>query len=191
MPARSITLSSIFYFLLKNPTCYKKLEEEVDAVNLNQETPGQGSHIYSWAIAQSMPYLDACIREAMRMHSVERVPHDRVVPKGGLTICGHFIPEGTEVGVFGPVLHRRQEIFGADVDSYRPERWLEDSSRTERMRHSMFTFSYGKYTCLGQHISKLEVYKLVPTLIRAFRVSTSQYGPASNTTEKDLLDAPA
>ena len=123
-----------------------------------------------------MPYLDACIREAMRLHPVQRIPHDRVVPKGGMSIRGHWIPEGTDVGIFPTVLHRRRQVFGDDADVYRPERWLiADKEKTDRMKNSMFTFSYGKYNCLGKNISKMEMYKVIPTILRSFQV---RFGPA-------------
>jgi cytochrome P450 len=157
---------------LQNPNCYERLEQEIDAVEAEKLKKAGGLLLFPWAVAQTMPYLDACIREAMRLHPVERLPHGRIVPKGGLTICGQYMPEGTEVGIYTPVVHRSRRIFGDDVEIYRPERWLEESSKTERMRSSMFNFSYGRHTCLGQNISRLEVYKLVPSLLRTYKVSS-------------------
>ena len=101
----------------------------------------------------------------MRLHNVTRMPHDRVVPAGGLEIAGHNIPGGVDVGVAVSALHRRPEIFGPDVETYWPERWLEkDGDKLSRMRHTMFTFSQGKYNCLGKNITTMEMYKFVPSL---------------------------
>ncbi|PVH96823.1 cytochrome P450-like protein [Periconia macrospinosa] len=166
----AITLASIFYFLMKNPECYTRLQEEVDAITPDQLHTAGDSMVFPWRVAQTMPYLDACIREAMRLHPAQRIPHNRVVPEAGLVIRGQFIPGSTEVGIYPSVLHRRKEVFGDDVETYRPERWLEDSQKTERMKASMFTFSYGKYNCLGQNISRLEIYKLVPSVMRALQL---------------------
>ena len=128
--------------------------------------------VFSWATAQKLTYLDACICEAMRLHPVQRLPHDRAVPPGGMTICGHHVPAGTDVGVCSAVLHRRVEVFGEDVETYRPERWSEASAeQVQLMKNSMFTFSYGKYSCLGQNISKMEMYKFIPSVMRQFQVS--------------------
>jgi len=126
--------------------------------------------VFPWAVSQTLPYLDACVREAMRVHVVQRMPHDRVVPSTGLEICGHQIPAGTDVGIYAPVLHRRTEVFGKDADAYRPERWLEDEERTKHMKNSMFTFSYGKYNCLGKNISRMEMYKFIPSVLRRYEV---------------------
>jgi hypothetical protein len=35
----------------------------------------------------------------------------------------------------------------------------------------MFTFSHGKYNCLGKNISKIEIYEVILTLIKNFIVS--------------------
>ena len=105
------------------------------------------------------------------------MPHQRVVPSPGLVVCGQHIPFGTDVGVYGPVLHHRAEIFGDDVDTFRPERWLGDEEKVRKMKNSLFTFSSGKYNCLGKNIARMEVAKLVPSVMRAFEVSWRSHYP--------------
>ena len=168
----AITLSSVLYFLLKNPRCYTRLQREIDSVPAEHFSGTDEAPVITWTTAQTLPYLDACIREAMRLQPVARMPHDRVVPPGGMVICGHQVPGGTDVGIYGPVLHRRAEVFGDDVNVYRPERWLDGpAEKIEHMKHSMFTFSFGKYNCLGKNISKMEIYKFIPSVLRKFQVS--------------------
>jgi cytochrome P450 len=41
-----------------------------------------------------MPYLQAVIKEALRLHPAAALPLERVVPEGGATITGSFFPEG-------------------------------------------------------------------------------------------------
>lgn len=96
--------------------------------------------------------------------------YERIVPPAGAIICGHFVPGGTVVGCNPWVVQRNKTIFGEDVDTYRPERWLEDSERVKEMHRSMFQFGGGKHVCLGKNISILEISKLVPSLIRHFEV---------------------
>ena len=163
----AITASSIFYYLLKNPRCYNKLQEEIDAVTLDI-----AQEVFPNATTQAMPYLNACIDESMRLHTVTRIPHDRLVPPGGLEIAGHHVPEGTDVGVYGTVLQRHAGTFGDDVDVFRPERWLESEEKARHMHNAMFTFSAGKYSCLGKNLARMEISKLVPTVIRAFEVGS-------------------
>jgi cytochrome P450 len=48
----------------------------------------------SFKDTQVMPYLQAVIKEAMRLHSPTGLSMARIVPKGGATIAGQYIPEG-------------------------------------------------------------------------------------------------
>jgi len=75
------------------------------------------------------------------------------------------------------VLHRRAEIFGNDIDTFRPERWLEAKpDRLKEMKATMFQFGAGARTCIGKNISLLEIYKLVPTFLRNFEVALEDSG---------------
>lgn len=63
------------------------------------------------------------------------------MPPQGIDILGHYIPGGTIVGCNAWVLHRRVEVFGQDVDAFRPERWLEASpTQLSQMKATMFQF---------------------------------------------------
>jgi cytochrome P450 len=76
------------------------------------------------------------------------------------------------VGCNAWVLHRRPEVFGGDVDVFRPERWIEASpEKLKEMKATMFQFGAGARTCIGKNVSLLEVYKLVPSFLRRFEVS--------------------
>ena len=53
------------------------------------------------------------------------------------------MPGGTTVGVNAWVIHRNTEIFGKDIDVFRPERWLEaEGGQLEAMKKNLFSVSY-------------------------------------------------
>jgi cytochrome P450 len=66
--------------------------------------------------------------------------------------------------------------FGEDVDIFRPERWLGEEEKVRKMKNALFTFSSGKYNCLKKNIARMEIAKLVPSVIRAFEVSVCSPG---------------
>jgi len=175
----AITLSAVFYYLLKNPACMEKLVKELDDNARAGTFSNTESGVVTWAESQKLTYLDACIKEAFRMHPAPGLPLERVVPPQGAEISGEHIPGGTIVGCSAWVIHRRPEIFGEDVDVFRPERWLPDESKDEEkekarikeMNANMLQFGMGSRTCIGKNISLLEVYKLVPTVLRTFELS--------------------
>jgi cytochrome P450 len=173
----AISLSSVFYFLLKHPPVYAKLMQELDAAVATGAIEPRADKTVSWAESQKLPYLDAVIQESFRVHPAPGLIFERIVPPQGMDILGDFVPGGTIVGCNPWVLHRRTEVFGADVDTFRPERWIEaPPHKLKEMKATMFQFGAGARTCIGKNVSLLEVYKLVPSFLRRFEVSHFCYG---------------
>jgi len=176
----------VFYYLLKNPRCMEELYREIDGKAKEGYFADYEGGLVTWAESQRLPYLDACIKEAFRLHPAPGLHLERVVPPQGAEIAGHFIKGGTIVGCSAWVIHRNKEIFGEDVEDYRPERWLADESkdkdaeekRIKEMGGVMLQFGMGARTCIGKNISLLEIYKVVPTVLRRFEVSVSPTFPS-------------
>ncbi|KAH6972493.1 cytochrome P450 [Ilyonectria sp. MPI-CAGE-AT-0026] len=164
----AISLSAILYYLLTNPECLQKLRAEIRSC----EEQGNLSEFPTFQESQQMPYLQAIVKETLRMHPATGLPLERVVPEGGATIAGHYFPEGTVVGINTWVEHRDPRYFGDDADVFRPERWLdEDSQKISLMNRHWMPFGLGSRSCIGRHVSMLEISKLVPRLIRDFEFS--------------------
>jgi hypothetical protein len=86
----AITLSACLYYLLKNPQTFARLRSEVDQFRREHNS----NRTVNFKESQEMPYLQAVIKETLRVHPATGLPLERVVPKGGATICGRFFPEG-------------------------------------------------------------------------------------------------
>jgi cytochrome P450 len=163
----AITFRTIFYYLLRQPETMAKLMAELDQASFDRE-----GGIIGWKEARELPYLTAVVHEALRIFPAVGVPLERVVPAGGLEVCRYFLPAGTIVGASAWTLHRKESIFGDRTEEFRPERWLEGSeSQKTLMNNALFTFGIGSRSCIGRNISMLEIYKLVPTMLKKFNVS--------------------
>jgi cytochrome P450 len=86
----SISLSSVLYNLCKYPEVLQKLREELE----QKKAKGELSNPVTFKESQACPYLQAVIKEALRVHPATGLPLGRRVPKGGATIAGIFFPEG-------------------------------------------------------------------------------------------------
>lgn len=179
----AISLSAVFYFLLKNPKTLARLQGELDQAGREGAFADTETGLVTWHESQRLTYLDACIKEAFRLHPAAGLPLERVVPEGGAEIAGHFVQGGTIVGCSAWLIHMNKGIFGEDAELYRPERWLYDEklckteigkrgeeARVKEMNGTMFQFGMGSRTCIGKNISLLEIYKLVPSMLRRFEV---------------------
>jgi cytochrome P450 len=123
--------------------------------------------------------LEAVVREAMRMHPGVCLMMERYVPETGLTLPdGSYVPAGCAVGMNPYIVNRNKTVFGDDADIFRPERWLQGDGETaeaytERMRlynAADLTFGGGSRICIGRHFATLEIYKLVPTLLKRYDI---------------------
>lgn len=64
-----------------------------------------------------------------------------------------------------------KSVYGDDADSFRPERWLEASAaQLKLMDRNDLSFGAGARVCLGKNVSLLEMNKLVPQILRRFRI---------------------
>ncbi|OJI96132.1 hypothetical protein ASPVEDRAFT_118953 [Aspergillus versicolor CBS 583.65] len=163
----AIALRSIIHNLITNPVCYNRLRREIDEL----DQAGGLSDPVKESEARQMPYLQAIIKEGMRLHPSVGMLMERHVPKGGATICGKFIPEGYVVGMNPWVIGRDKGVYGEDADEFRPERWLDaDPERLKEMERSSLAFGAGSRVCIGKNISMMEMSKLIPQLFRAFDI---------------------
>lgn len=96
-----------------------------------------------------LPYLDAVIKEALRLAPPIPMSFPRYVPSGGWSIGGYYIPEGTIVSCQPYSVHRLNEDAFPHPDAFWPERWLEPEGMNERNR-LFFAFLTGARGCTGK-----------------------------------------
>ena len=167
----AISLRAVLYYVLRTPGVLPRLLRELDASTLSMPV--------TWKESQQLPYLDACMKESLRLHPAVGLGLERIVPAGGLTLTdGTAIRPGTVVGMNAWVIHRNKSIFGPDADTYNPDRWLRQphesaeafADRFNTMRRCDLTFGQGERVCLGRNISMIEIYKVIPSLLLTFDV---------------------
>jgi len=184
-------LRGLFLHIMTNHRVYAKLQHEIDdavvkqgraSTSSSEEEKGEegtGTDIVTYATAKQLPYLQAVIREGMRVWPpvVNLFPHD--VPPGGDTIVvdgkPYFLPGGAEIGHSVRSMQHSKAIFGEDVDAFRPERWLlqgdndQERERLARMaRTNDLIFGYGRWQCLGKGVAQMELSKTIFEVFRHF-----------------------
>ncbi|KAG8157564.1 hypothetical protein KVR01_012606 [Diaporthe batatas] len=162
----STVIRSTMCFLMTTPRVYQKLKSHInEAIQA-----GVASSPITVEEAKKLPYLQAVLSEGIRMRPPAPYGHYKVVPPGGDTLNGLFIPEGTAVGHNSFSMMRRKEIFGEDVGIFRPERWLEcsDAQRQQMDRTVDIHFGGGRWMCAGKLVAYTELYKIYFELLREF-----------------------
>jgi cytochrome P450 len=160
------TTSMFFEHILRHPAKLAKLEGELATAPLSQPP--------TFTELNKLPYLDACIKESMRLQTISGDMLERVVGNSGAEIAGSWVPGGTVVAVSSHVINRDESIWGSRTDMYNPDRWIEaDKAQRRRMERSLIAFGAGKRMCIGQHIAWLEMKKLIPRLLTTYKVRTA------------------
>ncbi|ATY61323.1 cytochrome P450 pisatin [Cordyceps militaris] len=162
----AVTLSSIFYHLMRTPTAVARLREEIAEGEKEGKIDHHG-HV-RFQDAKNMRYLQAVITEALRLHSATGLPLWRDVPESGAVLGGRYFPGGTTVGLNIWCAHYNESVYGPDAREFRPEWWLVEEDKVKKMNAYYLPFGLGSRTCIGRHISMLEIAKLVPLLLKSY-----------------------
>jgi len=154
---------AIIYHLAGSSQTQLKLQKELDEqLGTEDETVANGQQV------KRLPYLDACINEALRLHSTSSLGLPRIVPPGGLTIIDQFIPEGTVVSVPSYSIHRDKAVWGEDVEEFRPERWFERNQAD--IQKTFNPFSTGPRACVGRNLAFLELQIIIASIMRRYNI---------------------
>ncbi|KEZ44049.1 hypothetical protein SAPIO_CDS3787 [Scedosporium apiospermum] len=148
--------------ILTNPRVHARLLAEIKT--FAPSTPIQDTE------ARQMPYLQAVIKEGLRIFPPVTGLMSKDVPEGGDTFNGLYIPDGTKIGYCAWGLFRNKDIWGEDAAVFRPERWIEGAPEKIREREATLEliFSYGRWQCLGKNIALIELNKVYVELLRRF-----------------------
>ncbi|KAI8318409.1 cytochrome P450, partial [Martensiomyces pterosporus] len=108
---------------------------------------------------EKLPFLEACVYESLRLRPVTSfLP--RVVPPGGVTLQGHFIPEGSACVVNIPSANMNKDAW-YEPHIFNPERFIGN----EENKRNILTFSSGVRICPGRHLAWVE---MLPALANLF-----------------------
>jgi hypothetical protein len=143
----AIAMCNAMYCLLSNSACLTKLRGELDAVLEPSET------VIPYDKVRHLPYLRACLDEALRLFPPSTFGLPRRTPREGAHILGDFIPGETSVSISAYVAHRDPKVF-LEPEKYMPERWLGEDAKD--LQAAFISFSTGARGCIGRNISYCE-----------------------------------
>ncbi|KAM5436669.1 hypothetical protein McanMca71_001786 [Microsporum canis] len=157
-------ISSIFFYLARNPYAYEKLASEIRNTFSSAEEIRLGATLYK------CKYLNACIDECLRITPPIGTSPWREVGKGGISVDGNFVPEGTSVGTCIYSIHHNEKYFPRPHE-FIPERWIaneQDSYKTAQVataRAAFNPFSTGPRGCIGRPLVNSNLLLTVAILI--------------------------
>ena len=156
--------------VIQRPAVYRRIVAEI------QSAEAQGllsSPIVQYDETTALPYFMACVSETLRYETPAQTILPRYISPEGLDLGGRTIPAGTEMAASPFIIHRDKATFGADADTFRPERWLESKERSQHMEKYGMWWGYGDRRCTGRNLAQMQMQKLCVQLFREFDVASA------------------
>ena len=146
--------------LLANPDAYRSARDEVRALGAEPE-PEQ---------LNALPYLDALIKEVLRMRPV--VPLVGRVLMKPYHLAGYDLPAGTPLGACIYLAQRNPDVY-PEPDAFRPERFLDKTPDPA----SYFPFGGGLRRCIGAAFAQYEMKIVLGTMLANCDFELAQPSP--------------
>lgn len=137
-------LSGATYYICQNPRVYSILVQEIRSAFKTKDE-------ITVSRTNELKYLSAVLDETLRLYPPAPTNHPRLVPPGGATIAGKFVPGNYLVGISHYSAFRSPSNFNRP-EEFIPERSLqpENSEWCNDRRDVLQPFSFGPRNCIGR-----------------------------------------
>ncbi len=151
----------------RNPEAKQRVAEEFAKVS-----GGTGLPSAAELERTSMPQLHAFTAEVLRLYPPFPVLFSELA--ADLEIGGVTLPSGT--GIIGVTWSEQRDpaIWGADAETFRPQRWIEHYKIHTADPAAFILFGSGPRSCPGERIAYFDVRLFLGTLMRDFDFTFSK-----------------
>ncbi|XP_059614943.1 probable cytochrome P450 12b2, mitochondrial [Phlebotomus argentipes] len=165
----SSAVFNLLYNLATNQAKQDILREELLKILPEKDTPLTKENM------SNMPYLRACVKEALRVTPVT-IGNIRSTGRN-IVLQGYQIPKETDILMHTQVVHLDEKYY-SDSKSFHPERWLRSEDKRENYNPFTFLpFGFGSRICVGRRFAELEIECLVARMVRKYHLEWNHPPP--------------
>eukprot|EP00878_Enallax_costatus_P002291 GHUV01002466.1.p1 GENE.GHUV01002466.1~~GHUV01002466.1.p1 ORF type:complete len:1154 (+),score=313.19 GHUV01002466.1:119-3580(+) len=165
------TLAWTLYYISTNPDIEARALQEIESVLGDRFEP----------VADDIPklfYLEACFREALRLHpAVGTVSRD--VNVDTILKDKWYLPRGMRVDINNVALQRREDQWGGkfgDPCKYNPDRFMPGAAEeTGRHPNAFNPWGFGVRACIGSQFALWEAKIFLAMVLRCFKLRVSEH----------------
>uniref|UniRef100_A0A0E0C958 Cytochrome P450 n=1 Tax=Oryza meridionalis TaxID=40149 RepID=A0A0E0C958_9ORYZ len=162
----SSALTWFFWLLSGRPDVEDKIVREIQAVRRASGSTSDAT--FSFDELRDMQYLHAAITESMRLYppvamDTHSCKEDDFLPDGT------FVGKGWLVTYCAYAMARVEDIWGADCEEFRPERWLDEAGAFRPESPFKYpVFHAGPRMCLGKEMAYIQMKSIVASVLERF-----------------------
>ncbi|KAL8795325.1 MAG: hypothetical protein Q9195_002195 [Heterodermia aff. obscurata] len=175
-----LLVTGAIWYLLTNPHCLEQANEEVRGRFNRIED------ITLKAVTTDLKYLQAVIDETFRLYPPALSAQPRLAPKGGDTVCGDWIPEGTKVKMNQYAVFHSYLNFNSP-ETFAPSRWLGNEHFKNDKRDALQPFSVGSRNCIGKSLALAEIRLMLTNMLWTFDMELAEETDEEWTKQKAWL----
>jgi cytochrome P450 len=150
----AIALSYAIFLLSEHPEVASKLRAELESK--------VGARRLALSDIRSLPYLDAVVKETLRLYPPAWAIGREVI--SAFELGGYTLSPGDQL-IMSPYVMHRHPRFWREPMRFDPERWL-DGSTDELPKFAYFPFGGGPRVCIGNHFATMEAQLVLGTLMQ-------------------------
>ncbi|KAI1965948.1 hypothetical protein LOZ58_000849 [Ophidiomyces ophidiicola] len=170
-----ITFSYVILNVSRNPKIQEELRQELLSIKQPfQYHDGKHTELPTPQDLESLPLLNAVIRESLRLRNTAPTLNPRITPRGRRVTLGPCddVPAGTRVGAYAWCLHRNEEGYPYP-STWNPKRWLVDAKdpMAGARERWWWAFGSGSRQCLGQNLAMELMRFAVAAIYTNFKTS--------------------
>ena len=172
---QTVPLTAIWclYLVATHPEAYQKIASEARA-KLDRFDENKGAVVSSLDQLESLEYLDAVVRETLRLYPPFPVLQRQAEHDDNLD--GATVTEKQILYIVPWLIHHNPSIW-KDPEEFRPQRFLENAAHGDAENdYAFIPFGRGSRMCAGYRLALVEVKLLVLCLVRS-STWTAQFDP--------------
>ena len=120
-------------------------------------------------VVNEIPYLEATIKETLRLYPPIAVLFRRVTKSDGYTLAGVHLPKDTLVEVSSYSVHHNPEYY-PDPDRFNPDRFMPEN-RHRLVPYTYLPFGAGPRNCVGMRFAQNELRIGLANFVLNYKVS--------------------
>lgn len=118
--------------------------------------------------------------EVLRLYP--SAPNTQMQTREDIRVHDRVIPKGTNIWIDTTAMHHDPDIWGDDVNGFRPDRFKDDSYGGAKHKMGFMPFGFGGRMCLGKELATMEYNICLSLILSRFTIKLKpNYGHSPTT----------